>query len=167
MHVVKQMVRSLIGDVVFLQNICPINVHQATKEQKVTTLFKKIRGATKPLKIQASLNHLLGLFPMGCNQDKYRRFHGTAGRGGDAGGTSSKGTDTKGSALEGKTLDMGIWHTIECKGHLFGECGALVVILKGLLSDVFLSNVMHFFIAIKSAQEGQPTTTTTKRSILH
>ena len=42
MHVVKKKVRSPIGDVVFLQNICPINVHQAmTKEQKVAILFKK------------------------------------------------------------------------------------------------------------------------------
>ena len=91
MHVVKKMVRSPTSDVVFLQKNCPINVHQAMmKEQKVTILFKKkIPRAKTPLKIQASLNHLLGLFPMGCNQDKYciqSSFSSSAvGRGGDTG----------------------------------------------------------------------------------
>ena len=84
----KKGVRSPTGDIAFLQNICPIKVHQAmTKEQKVTILFKKKKslGQAKPLKIQASPNHLLGLFPMGCNQDKHHCFHGTVGRGGNAG----------------------------------------------------------------------------------
>ena len=54
------------SDVVFLQNNCPINVHQAmTKETKVSILFKRILGTKSPLKIQASLKHLLWFFPMG------------------------------------------------------------------------------------------------------
>ena len=50
------------NDVVFLQNNCPINVHQAmTKEQKVSILFKGILGTKSPLKIQASLKHWASL----------------------------------------------------------------------------------------------------------
>ena len=75
-------------DVVFLQNNCPINVHQArTKEQKVSILFKRILGAKNPLKIQASLKLSCGSSLMGCSQGKYHHFDDTAGHGGRNGGT--------------------------------------------------------------------------------
>ena len=51
----------------------------------MTILFKRILRTINTLKTQPSPNHLLGLFSMSCNQDKYHRFNGTAGRGGDAG----------------------------------------------------------------------------------
>ena len=64
----------------------PTKVHQAmTKEQKVGIFLKRFLGTINQPKIQASLHHLLCLFPMGCSQGNFHHFHGTAGRGGDAG----------------------------------------------------------------------------------
>ena len=79
----------------------------------MTILLKKNCGATKPLKIQASLNHLLGLFLMGCNQDKHHRFHGIAGRGG---GGRTWGGHGEG-ALIGLFSQMATWARIASR-HL-------------------------------------------------
>ena len=78
--------------VVLSQKKLPVDVHQAmTKEQKVGIFVKRFLATINQPKMQASLQHLLCVFHVGCSQGKYHHFRGTAGCGGGPGERTREG----------------------------------------------------------------------------